>query len=766
MRKYDFKIFFFVITIFASIAYAQNGDLTVSGTITTTNGPSQGKSGVPLTLTGEGLDDPITGTSQAGGDFDLNGFITTAIQDNTYVPLKFDMGNFPNPFNPHTTVYFQLPNAEDVIIDIYDVKGSRVKTLVNDRMNAGRHEIQWDATTDAGMNVAEGIYLYRLRTSSYTKSGKMVYMHGAPSSRGRGGQSHTSSSESGNFDVQVNTMGTEGIVNGDSLDMVLDLGETDSTEAGQISFKVHENGGTYTINPTVDWKNFPPKVINQQGDITALEDHIATSSPTDSLFYDFNGHDELDFTIDGLSANVTASYNSQTKRIEFNPASNYFGTHSGVTITASDGQDSVSTDPFNVTFDPDNDAPQFTNPFPLLELDRGDSTYVNLIASDVDNALASLLFSANYDTSKLKVTIDQNTDQALVKAIGSGNHNILWRVTDPPGLYDEANQGVNITYVAMVNAVVRALVTDNVLPGIVVKVDGTPYTSDGQGNVVLPLRNGQRHEVTVDSNATTWGWTRGITYNRLEDGTLDEEILLLGIDAPYKMFRATDEASLPGDTTNRYQNWMYQSLNRTYILVNPPSPAFEDSAKQKLMDDFDQLDLKGRQTFTWLQTIFDTTTPEDSLEKVYSYGNYADVAVIWKDTGGPSGLNYVKLDSSGKAHWGTVFMNKIIQYPDNYGYWTLKSEMFSAGGPNTTDADPIQFPQFQLCFFATDPPGLNDMYHEWGNPNNPYATIHYFGQDLPIEPLQETMNIDLWLMYGNNIKWNPNKMRIPNIIIN
>ena len=84
--------------------------------------------------------------------------------------------NYPNPFNPYTTIEYQLDITQRVNVSIYDLLGRRIKTLVNDIKNAGQHTIQWDAKDSEGLIVAGGVYLYQIQTDSYNQSKKMVYL--------------------------------------------------------------------------------------------------------------------------------------------------------------------------------------------------------------------------------------------------------------------------------------------------------------------------------------------------------------------------------------------------------------------------------------------------------------------------------------------------------------------------------------------------------------------------------------------------------------
>jgi hypothetical protein len=93
------------------------------------------------------------------------------------LPTAFDITqNYPNPFNPNTRVQFQLPNAADVRLTIYNVLGQRVRTLVNQRYEAGFHEVQWDGLSDVGAQSASGLYLYRFEAGGTVKILKMTLM--------------------------------------------------------------------------------------------------------------------------------------------------------------------------------------------------------------------------------------------------------------------------------------------------------------------------------------------------------------------------------------------------------------------------------------------------------------------------------------------------------------------------------------------------------------------------------------------------------------
>ena len=79
-------------------------------------------------------------------------------------PAVFSLAdNYPNPFNPTTTLQYALPQAADVALTVYNVLGQPVRTLVAERQNAGRYVVEWDATNDQGHRLSAGLYFYRLQ---------------------------------------------------------------------------------------------------------------------------------------------------------------------------------------------------------------------------------------------------------------------------------------------------------------------------------------------------------------------------------------------------------------------------------------------------------------------------------------------------------------------------------------------------------------------------------------------------------------------------
>jgi len=86
------------------------------------------------------------------------------------------LNNYPNPFNPETTISFTLPKDEFAKIEIYNIKGQKVKTLINGKYAKGIQTATWKGLNDNGKKVASGIYMYKLITKDKTITQKMLML--------------------------------------------------------------------------------------------------------------------------------------------------------------------------------------------------------------------------------------------------------------------------------------------------------------------------------------------------------------------------------------------------------------------------------------------------------------------------------------------------------------------------------------------------------------------------------------------------------------
>ena len=109
--------------------------------------------------------------------FDILVDDNVGIKKSDELPSSFYVcNNYPNPFNPTTQIDYNLLEDKYVNVIIYNVKGKRVKTLVNKIQTLGFHSLRWDARNDIGEKVSAGVYIYKIQTGKYTATKKMVLL--------------------------------------------------------------------------------------------------------------------------------------------------------------------------------------------------------------------------------------------------------------------------------------------------------------------------------------------------------------------------------------------------------------------------------------------------------------------------------------------------------------------------------------------------------------------------------------------------------------
>ncbi len=93
------------------------------------------------------------------------------------LPLSFAIKqNYPNPFNPATRIEYSLPHRSQVTIEVFNLLGQKVRSLVESEQPAGLHTLRWDGTDDGGQVVSTGVYLYRFRAGDYVETRKMLLL--------------------------------------------------------------------------------------------------------------------------------------------------------------------------------------------------------------------------------------------------------------------------------------------------------------------------------------------------------------------------------------------------------------------------------------------------------------------------------------------------------------------------------------------------------------------------------------------------------------
>ena len=117
-----------------------------------------------------------------GTTTDAAGFFALSLQTlsgGTALPTDFALGqNYPNPFNPSTVIPYQLPAAGHVRLEVFNILGQRLATLVDAEQSAGTYTAQWDGTDAAGRAVGAGVYIYRLSSGGMTVNRRMVLVDG------------------------------------------------------------------------------------------------------------------------------------------------------------------------------------------------------------------------------------------------------------------------------------------------------------------------------------------------------------------------------------------------------------------------------------------------------------------------------------------------------------------------------------------------------------------------------------------------------------
>lgn len=97
-------------------------------------------------------------------------------EDQLHTEVYSSLSNYPNPFNPSTTISYNLKDNAQVTLDIYNIRGQLVKSLVHEKQSSGKHSIVWNGRDESNTSCASGVYLYRLKAGEALITRKMILM--------------------------------------------------------------------------------------------------------------------------------------------------------------------------------------------------------------------------------------------------------------------------------------------------------------------------------------------------------------------------------------------------------------------------------------------------------------------------------------------------------------------------------------------------------------------------------------------------------------
>jgi len=168
----------FMLSLFVSAATAQ---VRLAGGVFSNAGASLSSSSGQLVFT---VGQPLVGSTQglSAGFWQGAGRAArpTAVEEDpadTTIPQAFHLNqNYPNPFNPTTTISYGLAEPSTVLLEMFNVLGQKIRTLVTAHQTAGTYSIQWDACTDDGLPVSSGIYIYRLQAGDFVQVRQMLLL--------------------------------------------------------------------------------------------------------------------------------------------------------------------------------------------------------------------------------------------------------------------------------------------------------------------------------------------------------------------------------------------------------------------------------------------------------------------------------------------------------------------------------------------------------------------------------------------------------------
>jgi hypothetical protein len=118
-----------------------------------------------------------TGTFTLFEEWTIGGPMPIVMAASKSVPARYSLSdNYPNPFNPSTTIKFTMPTSGRVKLSIFDLQGRLVSTLVDEEYPVGRHEVIWKGRDNSSRSVSSGTYFYRITTKGFVETKKMLLL--------------------------------------------------------------------------------------------------------------------------------------------------------------------------------------------------------------------------------------------------------------------------------------------------------------------------------------------------------------------------------------------------------------------------------------------------------------------------------------------------------------------------------------------------------------------------------------------------------------
>ena len=103
--------------------------------------------------------------------------IYLSLDQKIYIPNQYLLGqNYPNPFNPITYIEYSIPNYENIRLEILNIQGQQIKTIINEYHQPGFYQVAWTGKNDLGKPVPSGIYFYRLESMKYCLTKKLILL--------------------------------------------------------------------------------------------------------------------------------------------------------------------------------------------------------------------------------------------------------------------------------------------------------------------------------------------------------------------------------------------------------------------------------------------------------------------------------------------------------------------------------------------------------------------------------------------------------------